>query len=413
MSPALAFRSTRRAPEGTPSPVEHPLGLLPLARFGSEDRQRRTLRRDDAEGRKPPGFRVEGEDKARERPARVQVGVVEHAVGHQVAPVGTLAEIDMEADPFPRSGQVGDRGREPREELHVDAGVEPPAPDFAKDAGRARRHGPGRAGADREHILRGNEADQVDDEAVLLKNEEIGVLAADALHGGPDRLVGQNGRALLRELQEKEVADRAGGRASAEEPTEAADNAQEPADRGADPPVNPLKCASLAGKTIQGWVRVGGSLSTPGPARDASEMPIRVASGLLGSAGEPPPSTNCPGPGARSCSPCAHAARAGRGPDPGQGDRPLRLRGGRRHGRRPGRVPVLGRAREAFRPDRSPRGAPSPVPKRRGPLRRRGREHARPAADAGHDKRARHGPLPGPAVRPDAHLLADQRHSGD
>ena len=102
----------------------------------------------------------------------------------------------------------------------VDRGVDLKLPDSPQ-----RRDGTGGQLAngippDGDDILLRDEAEDVENEAVLLKDDEEDVLPPDDLARGADRPLGQNGRPLLGELDEKDLPRRP-GRQGAERPCQA------------------------------------------------------------------------------------------------------------------------------------------------------------------------------------------------
>jgi hypothetical protein len=97
-----------------------------------------------------------------------------------------------------------------------------------------------------------DEADQVDDEAVLLKDQEMDVGPADAGDRPAYGLVREHRRALLRQLEDKDAGDRAARPGPAKEAADAPEKRQDHADGHADPPVNPLERARFAAESFQG-----------------------------------------------------------------------------------------------------------------------------------------------------------------
>ena len=75
---------------------------------------------------------------------------------------------------------------------------------IARSAPRARAKGL-RVG-DRDHVFLGNDFHRVEDEAVVLEDDEVNVLAPDQFDRAADGGISQNGRALLREFDEENFA---------------------------------------------------------------------------------------------------------------------------------------------------------------------------------------------------------------
>ena len=62
---------------------------------------------------------------------------------HQVAAIRPRAEERVKPHPPTGAGQIGDRRREPGEELQVNAGIDAPPPDLGQAARATGDHGPG------------------------------------------------------------------------------------------------------------------------------------------------------------------------------------------------------------------------------------------------------------------------------
>src|SRR5947207_2817121 len=103
----------------------------------------------------------------------------------------------MEAYPDGRAGHPGEGGGGADEELHIDEGIDLHAADLPEAAEAGGDHLPGRAGANGEDVVVGDEIEEVENEAVFLKEEKVDVLGADLGDSAADGLVGEDGGALL------------------------------------------------------------------------------------------------------------------------------------------------------------------------------------------------------------------------
>src|SRR5688572_453837 len=129
-----------------------------------------------------------------------------NAVRHQVAAIRQLAGEAMQADARLRAGQEGEDRRRPREEFHVDDGVDAVTPHRqggVQEIGDERRQ---RLVANADDVGGRYGADDVEDGAVALEDAEEHVVAADRARRASDGVLREYRRALLDELEEKELA---------------------------------------------------------------------------------------------------------------------------------------------------------------------------------------------------------------
>ena len=208
------------------APSRHKRNVGRLRRRGDQAKARKSLRRI-----------IQRLDHDAKSLAGVQIGIERQAMRHEVAAVGRLARKAVIPHAPPGAAQVAKGRRGAGKELQVDDGIDACPPYTPQGPDRAQNRPQQTSGADGENVVRVQHVEQIENGSILLEQEEIDVAASDAVNGGADGVLGQDGRALLRHLDEQNLLWMCGrgGSSSAEA---APPESQREADRHSQPSVD-------------------------------------------------------------------------------------------------------------------------------------------------------------------------------
>ena len=125
--------------------------------------------------------------------ARVELRIKKHAMGHQVAAIGTFLEITMHPDANAGSAEIGDGRRETGEEFQIDGRIDPKETHAQEHPECPEQHRRDRRRRDGQHIASRNQIEDVDDEPVFLESRKVNVFMSNHFDRSPNRVIGQHG----------------------------------------------------------------------------------------------------------------------------------------------------------------------------------------------------------------------------
>ena len=131
---------------------------------------------------------------------------------HEIAAIRTISKKSVKPDARARTRQERQQGGKAAKEFHVHRGIDSNSAGAQNRPPRPTGEREGTPRVDRDHIFLGNHFHGIEDEAIVLKDDAVNVLTSHQFNRATNRGVGQNGRALLREFDEENLARLARGR---------------------------------------------------------------------------------------------------------------------------------------------------------------------------------------------------------
>ena len=132
--------------------------------------------------------------------------IIQKTMRHEIAAIRPITKKSVKTDARSRTRQEGQQGGKASKEFHVHRGIDPNSASAQNRPQRPTGERERTPRVDRDHIFFGNDFHRVEDEAVVLEDDEVDVLASDQFGRATNRGISQNGRALLREFDEENFA---------------------------------------------------------------------------------------------------------------------------------------------------------------------------------------------------------------